>query len=261
MSRRLGGRSPGMSTREVTDEHQHRPAHERGDRPALARPHVLLLVGPGGPGSHRDRPRGGRLPVHARGPADPRLQQPADVREHRPRRSTRDRRDHGPGDPAAVCPAGLRDGGPGAPGREARRDPARRHGQGLLHARRLGGRGERDPARPPLLGPPQDPGALPQLPRRHARLHDADGRSAALGERARDRGRRALPGHAPLGREGAAAGRREPPGTGGRDPVRGRAHHRGGLPRDDRGHERDPHPARPTATSRASASCATDTGS
>ncbi len=34
----------------------------------------------------------------------------------------------------------------------------------------------------------------------------------------------------------------EPPGSGGRDPVRGSAHDRGCVPRDDRGHERDPDP-------------------
>ena len=34
-------------------------------------------------------------------------------------------------------------------GAEARRDPARRHGQGLLHARRRRGDRERDQARPP----------------------------------------------------------------------------------------------------------------
>ncbi len=33
--------------------------------------------------------------------------------------------------------------------------------------------------------PPQDPGALPLVPRRHRRQHDADRRSAALGRRAR----------------------------------------------------------------------------
>ena len=37
----------------------------------------------------RDRPCRGRLPVHARGQADPRLQQPADVGQHRPRRPAR----------------------------------------------------------------------------------------------------------------------------------------------------------------------------
>ena len=45
------------------------------------------------------------------------------------------------------------------------------------------------------------------LPRRHARGDDADRRPAPLGQRAGHRRRRPLPGHPPLGREGAAAGR------------------------------------------------------
>ena len=52
------------------------------------------------------------------------------------------------------------------------------------------------------------------------------------------------PGHPSLGREGAAPRRREPPGPRGRHSLRGRAHDRGGLPRDDRRDERHPHPAR-----------------
>ena len=56
-------------------------------------------------------------------------------------------------------------------------------------------------------------------------------------------GRRPLPGHPSLGREGAATGRREPPGPRGRHRLRGAAHDRGGLPRDDRRDERDPDPA------------------
>ena len=96
----------------------------------------------------RDRPGRGRLPLHARGPADPRLQQPADVGQHRPRRPARHRRHHRAGDEAPVRPAGVRHGDPGAPRREARRDPARRPGQGVLHARRRRGDRERDQARP-----------------------------------------------------------------------------------------------------------------
>ena len=98
--------------------------------------------------SHRDRPCRGCLPLHARGPTDPRLQQPADVRQHRPRRPSRDRRDHGVGDEAAVCRKGLRHGAPGAARQEARGDPPRRSRQGLPHARRRRGDRERDQARP-----------------------------------------------------------------------------------------------------------------
>ena len=57
-------------------------------------------------------------------------------------------------------------------------------------------------------------------------------------------GRRPLPGHAPLGRGGTPSRGGEPPGPRGRHPLRGRQDDRRGLPRDDRRHERDPHPAR-----------------
>ncbi len=46
------------------------------------------------------------------------------------------------------------------------------------------------------------------------------------------------------GEAAAAARRREPPGPRGRHPLRGPAHHRRRLPRDDRRHERHPDPAR-----------------
>ena len=192
----------------------------------------------------RDRPRRGRLPLHARGQAHPRLQQPADVGEHRPWRPPGDRRDHRAGDEAPVRPAGLRDRDPRPPRRQARRDPARRHGQGLLHARRRRGDRERDQARPPPHRPLQGPRPLPRLPRRDVRGDDPHRRPAPLGQRAGPRRRRPLPGHAPLGREGAAAGRGEPAGPRGRHPLRGRPHDRGGLPRDDRRDQRHPHPAR-----------------
>ena len=129
-------------------------------------------------------------------------------------------------------------------GPEARRDPARRPRQGLLHARRRRGHRERDQARPPLHRPVQGARPLPRLPRRDDRRDDADRRPAPLGERARPRRRRPLPGHAPLGRAGATTGRGEPAGPRGRHPLRGAAHDRRGLPRDDRRDERHPHPAR-----------------
>ena len=139
---------------------------------------------------------------------------------------------------------GVRHGDPGPARREAGRDPARRPRQGLLHARRRRGDRERDQARAPPHRPAQGPRPLPRLPRRHVRGDDAHRRPAPLGQRAGPRRRRPLPGHAPLGREGAAARRREPAGPRGRHPLRGRPHDRRGLPRDDRRHERDPHPAR-----------------
>ena len=66
--------------------------------------------------SDRDRSRRGRLPVHARGPADPRLQQPADVGEHRPRRPAGDRRDHRAGarSSSTSCPRSPRRSGGGS---------------------------------------------------------------------------------------------------------------------------------------------------
>ena len=228
---------------------------------ALSRgPHLLLVVGPGRARPDRDRPRRGRLPVHARRPADPRLQQPADVGEHRPRRPARDRRDHRAGAQAPVRPAGVRDGGPRAPRREAGRDHARRHGQGLLHARRRRGDRERDQARPPLHRPAQDPRPLSLLPRRDVRGDDADRRPAPLGQRAGHRRRRPLPGHAPLGRGGAAAGGREPPGPRGRHPLRGRRT-RSRRSSSRRSSARTASSSRPTATSRASARSATGTAS
>ena len=91
----------------------HHLAHDqRGDRRAQPRAHLLLVVGPGRARPDRDRPRRGRLPLHARRQADPRLQQPADVGEHRPRRPARDRRDHRAGDEAPVRPARVRDRDP-----------------------------------------------------------------------------------------------------------------------------------------------------
>ena len=66
--------------------------------------------------------------------------------------------------------------------------------------------------------------------------------------------------HAPLGRGRTTTRGREPAGPRGRHPLRGAAHHRRDLPRDDRGHQRHPHPAR-RLPRRASASCATGTAS
>ncbi len=57
-------------------------------------------------------------------------------------------------------------------------------------------------------------------------------------------GRRPLSRHAPLGRGGTPSRGGVPPGPRGRHPLRGPADHRRGLPRDDRGHQRHPHPAR-----------------
>ena len=240
--------------------HGRRGADDRRDRRPQSRAHVLLVVGAGRHRPHRHRPRRGRLAVHARRPKDPRLQQPADVREHRPRRPAGHRRHHRAGDEAAVRPAGVRDRDPGAARREARRDPAGRHRQGLLHARRRRGDRERDQARAPLHGPAQAAGPLSLVPRRDDGGDDADRRPAPPRQRAGAGRRRALPGHAPLGRGGTPSRGGVAPGPRGRHPLRGRPHHRGGLPRDDRGDERHPHPAR-RLPRRASARSATATAS
>ena len=73
-------------------------------------------------------------------------------------------------------------------------------------------------------------------------------------------GRRPLPGHPPLGRGGAAPGRRVPPGPRGRHPLRGRRT-RSRRSSSRRSSARTASSSRPTATSRASARSATATGS
>ncbi len=202
-------RAADTRARRRTDGHQRRAGDdERGDRRPLPGAHDLLVVGAGCPRPDRDRPRRGRLPVHARRQADPRLQLAADVGQHRPRRPACRRRDHRAGDPAPVRPAGVRDRDPRPPGPEAGRDPARRHEQGVLHPGRRRGDRERDQARAPPHRPLQAARPVPQLPRRHVRRDDPHRRLPPLGERAGAGGRRALPRHAPLGREGAEAGRR-----------------------------------------------------
>ena len=227
------------------DGHQHRAGHdERGDRLAVQGPHPVLVVGPERARPDRHRPRRGRLPLHPRGTPDPRLQRPADVGEHRPRRPPRHRRDARAGAEAPVRAARVRHRDPRPARGEAGRDPAGRHEQGVLHAGRRRGDRERDQARPPLHRPVQGPRPLPRLPRGDLRGDDADRRPAPLGERARPGRRRPLPRHPPLGRGRAAPGRGVAPGPRGRDPVRGPELDRRGLPRDDRRHQRHPHPAR-----------------
>ena len=96
----------------------------------------------------------------------------------------------GEGHPGAGGDAGLREPvhghrGARAAGREAGRDHARRHRHVLLHERRRGGGGERDPHRARRHRAPQDPGPLSLVPRRHGGRADADRRSAPLGLGAR----------------------------------------------------------------------------
>ena len=68
---------------------------------------------------------------------------------------------------------------------EARRDHTRRHRHLLLHERRRRGQRERDPHRARRHRAPQDPRAIPLVPRRHRRSHRAHRRSAPLGRRSR----------------------------------------------------------------------------
>ena len=122
--------------------------------------------------------------------AVPRLQQPVDVRQHRPRRRARH-----PRDPAAGGDARLRepvhgDRGARAARAQARRDLPGRHRRLLLHQRRRRGERERDQDRAAVHRPPQGDVVLPLVSRRHRGRDDADRRSAPLGRGARHAGRR-----------------------------------------------------------------------
>ena len=89
---------------------------------------------------------------------------------------------------------------------QARRDRARRHRRVLLHQRRRRGERERDQDRASVHRTPQDPRVLSVVSRRHRRQHDADRRSAAVGRRARNAGRR--PRAEPVSRDPARMGQR-----------------------------------------------------
>ena len=120
-------------------------SHRRGDRRALPPPHDLRVVAAVEGRPDPGRARRGRLLLDARGQALPRLQQPADVLEHRPLAP-----EGGQGDPGAGGGARLREPVPGhraarAARREAGRARARRHRRLLLHERRRRGQRERDP--------------------------------------------------------------------------------------------------------------------
>ena len=111
-------------TTEERDGHRGRARHMSAEEiVALCREALAVrVVGAGRRRPHPGRPRGGRLLLLARRQALPRLQQPADVREHRPRRPAGHRRRHG-----ADAEAGLRQPVHGhraarPPGRQARRD-------------------------------------------------------------------------------------------------------------------------------------------
>ena len=109
------------------------------------------------------RRRQGRLLLDARGQALPRLQQPADVHEHRPWRSEgRSRPSSEQAETLAYANPFMATEPRARLGREAGRDHARRHRHVLLHERRRGGERERDQAGPIRHRAPQDPGPLPR---------------------------------------------------------------------------------------------------
>ena len=240
--------TPAAATPEVIHGHHDRTRHhdQRGDRPPHDGAHLLLVVGPGRRRSDRHRPRRGRLPLHAGGPADPRLQQPADVGQHRPRRPAGRRRHHRPGDEARSTSS--------RPSRP-RSGPA----SGAKLAEILPG--DMDKVFFTLGGAEAIENAI-KLARHCTGRHKILARyrsyhGATLGamtltgdprrwaERARPRRRRPLPGHAPLGRGGTAS----------RRPRASRASRTSSATRAPStiaavfletivGHERHPHPAR-----------------
>ncbi len=206
----------------------------RGRR-ALEALHALRLVGAVEDPADAGRPRRGRVLLHDRRHALPRLQQPADGRQHRSRRQARDRRDREAGRHAALRHAvrGLRD--PGAPGPQARGAMAGRPGEVLLHAGRRRGERERGAHGEGVHGPREGAGPLPLVPRRDVPHGEPDRRSAPLGEREPARARRRA-GARSLPRPRPSAGHRRA----GARPARGADHARG--PRHDRGvHPGDRH--------------------
>ena len=225
----------------------------RADGGAVQAAQPLRVVGPGRRRSDSRRARQGHLLLDPGRQALHRLQQPVDVRQRRPRPPGDHQGDPGPGGVARLHQPVHGQRGPGPARRQARRDHARRHGRVLLHQRRRRGQRERHPHRPRGHRPPQDPGPLPLVPRRHRRQPDAHRRSAPLGGRAGHsrRGPRARPvsrhgarlGH---GRAVAALPRRG-------DRARGPEAHRRLHPRDDQRHQRHPRAARRLPAGRAGA--------
>ena len=137
-------------------------------------------------------------------------------------------------------------------GREAGRADAGRHRRLLLHERRRRGERERHQARPPVHGPPEDPGALPLVSRRHRPGHRGHRRPAPLGRR----DRRVPASSACPTRTAGAGPSRSRSSERSRDleevdHVRGPAHDRRLHPRAGRGHQRHPHPARRLPPGRA----------
>ena len=248
---------------EVTHGHQHGSRHDeqRGDRRPHEAAHDLLVVGPGGGRPDPDRPCRRHLPLHARRQADHRFQQPADVGEHRPRRSPGHRRDQRAGAQAPVRPAGVRD-----------RDP--RRASAPSSPRSCPATWTRSSSRSVAPRRSRTPSSSPATRRAGTRSSPATARTTArrsgamtlTGDPRRWANEPGLVGvvrYPDTHRWGEAEPRPvdgEPAGPRGRHPLRGREHDRGGLPRDDRRHQRHPDPAR-RLHRRASARSATATAS
>ena len=216
----------------------------RRDRRADQAPHDLRMVGPG---EGRSDPRGGRqglLVLDTRGQALPRLQQPADVHEHRPWRRARRQ-----GHRRTGGHAGLRQ--PVHGHRAAR--PAR-GGEAFAELTP----GDIDTFFFTNGGAEANENAIKvarmyfkghKIAVRYRAYHGGTAGAitlthpAALGRRAGHPGRHPNPGLPSLGSEGPGPGRRGPAGHRGRPHVRGPENGRGHRRRDRRGHERDPHPA------------------
>ena len=218
---------------------------ERGDRRAQPAAHVLLVVGPGRARPDRHRPRRGRLPLHARRQADPRLQQPADVGEHRPRRPTRHRRDHRAGDEAAVRAAGLRHGDP-RPARRRSWPRSCRATSTRCSSRSAAPRRSRTRSSSPAT----TRAATRSWPATAPTTARPSGAMTLTGDPRRWANEPGLVGvvrYPDTHRWGEAEPRPVEESLQGLEDViryEGAAHDRGGLPRDDRRHQRHPHPAR-----------------
>ena len=209
--------------------------------------------------SHRpvaDRRRGGFVRLGLRGAALSRFLVAARQHEHRPSAPEGRRCHPGPGRPAVHRRPAVRLRRARRSGAAHRGNRSRRSRQGFLHERGRRGDRERDAPRAPSHGPHQGPRGLPLVSRLDDDGHQPDRRPASLGERLRQRRRRALLRALPLplaiprderGR-GVRPGARAPR-PGGR--IRGPDARRGDRPRDDPRHRRD-HGA-PTRLSRRGA--------
>ena len=132
-------------------------------------------------------------------------------------------------------------------------DPARRHREGVLHARRRRGQRERHPHGPRGDRPPEDPRAVSLVSRVHQRRDHLDGRSAPMAERAGNPGRGARARSAPRAGPRPDSAEESLALPRGDHPARGAADHRGVHPRAGDRNQRHPHPTRRLPAGRARA--------